>query len=73
MLDVWNIEASLVSPETTVYSDRLSINYPPISDAFDNRKYFFLHYTNDSTLTLLRNSLLNIKKQHIFIIVIKST
>ena len=27
--------------ETTVYSDRLSINYPPISDAFDNREYFF--------------------------------
>ena len=42
MLDVWNIKASLVSPETTVYSDRLSINYPPpISDAFDKREYFF--------------------------------
>ena len=26
-----------VIPETTVYSDRLSIYYPPISDAFDNR------------------------------------
>ena len=40
----------------TVYSDRLSINYPPISDVFYNIYYFFLHYTNDSTLTLLRNS-----------------
>ena len=39
---------------------------PPISDAFDNREYFFLQYTNDSTLTLLRNSLFNINKQHIF-------
>ena len=29
--------------ETTVYLDRLSIIYPPISDAFDNR-VFFLHY-----------------------------
>ena len=27
--------------ETTVYSDRLSIHYPPISDAFDNIEYFF--------------------------------
>ena len=44
MLDVWNIEASLVSPETTVYSDRLSINYPPISDAFDNKEYFSAFY-----------------------------
>ena len=52
-------------PETTVYSDRLSIIYPPISDAFDNRDYFFLHYTNDSTFTL-RNRLFNINKQHIF-------
>ena len=40
-------------------------HYPPISDAFDNR-IFFLYYTNDSTLTLLRNSLFNINKQHIF-------
>ena len=30
--------------ETTVYSDRLSINYPPISDAFDNREYFSALY-----------------------------
>ena len=52
----------LARSETTVYLDRLSINYPPISDAFDNR-VFFLHYTNDSTLTLLRNSLFNINKQ----------
>ena len=52
---------SMNKSETTLYSDRLSIHYPPISDAFDNR-VFFLHYTNDSTLTLLRNSLLNINK-----------
>ena len=55
----------ILPPETTVYLDRLSINYPPISDAFDNR-VFFLHYTNDSTLTLLRNSLFNINKQQFF-------
>ena len=30
-----------ISPESTVYSDRLSINYPPISDAFDKIDYFF--------------------------------
>ena len=55
----------IIQSETTVYLDRLSINYPPISDAFDNREYF-LHYTNDSTLTLLRNNLFNINKQNIF-------
>ena len=27
--------------ETTVYSDRLSLYYPLISDAFDNLEYFF--------------------------------
>ena len=31
----------IIQSETTVYLDRLSINYPPISDAFDNREYFF--------------------------------
>ena len=36
------VVAQLVEPETTVYSDRLSLHYPPISDAFDNRE-FFLH------------------------------
>ena len=52
-------ERGRVGPKTSVYSDRLSIHYPPISDAFNNR-VFFLHYTNDSTLILLRNSLFNI-------------
>ena len=32
------------TPETTRYLDRLSINYPPISDAFDNREYFSALY-----------------------------
>ena len=45
--------------------DRLSLHYPPISDAFDNRE-IFLHKTNYSTLTLLRNSLFNNNKQIIF-------
>ena len=27
--------------ETTVYLDRLSLHYPPISDAFDNIENFF--------------------------------
>ena len=49
-------------PGTTVYSDWLSIHYPPISDAF-HFIVFFLHYTNDSTLTLFRNSLFNVNKQ----------
>ena len=40
---------------------------------FDNIRLFFLHYTNDSSLTFLRNSLFNITKQNIFFIVIKST
>ena len=57
-------------PLTVVYLDRLSIHYPPISDAFINIKYFFLHYTNDSTLTLLRNSLFNIIKQNIIILIV---
>ena len=35
------------------------------------RKSIFLHYTNDSTLTLLRNGLFNINKQNIVFIVIK--
>ena len=35
----------MVQTETTVYLDRLSINYPPISDAFDNSEYFFLQYS----------------------------
>ena len=30
-----------LQPETTVYSDRLSLHYPPISDAFDNIDNFF--------------------------------
>ena len=30
-----------VNPETTVYSDRLSLQYPPISDAFDNIEYTY--------------------------------
>ena len=51
-------------PETTVYSDRLSLHYPPISDVFD--RVFFVHYTNDSTLTLLRNSLFNNNKKIFF-------
>ena len=51
------VVAQLVEPETTVYSDRLSLHYPPISDA----------------LTLLRNSLFNKNKQNNFFIVIKST
>ena len=53
-----------IKSETTVYSDRLSLHYPPISDVFD--RVFFVHYTNDSTLTLLRNSLFNNNKQNIF-------
>ena len=28
-------------PETTEYSDSLSTNYPPISDAFNKKDYFF--------------------------------
>ena len=31
----------IVYAETTVYSDRLSLHYPPISDAFDNIDNFF--------------------------------
>ena len=30
-----------MEPETTVYLDRLSLHYPPISDAFDNIENFF--------------------------------
>ena len=60
-----------MEPETTVYSDRLSVHYPSISDVFV-KKSIFLRYTNDSTLTLLRNSLFNNNKQNIFFIVIKS-
>ena len=30
-----------IKSETTVYSDRLSLHYPPISDAFDNIDNFF--------------------------------
>ena len=30
-----------MNSETTVYSDRLSLHYPPISDAFDNKEYVF--------------------------------
>ena len=30
-----------IQPETTVYSDRLLLHYPPISDAFDNIENFF--------------------------------
>ena len=59
-------------PETTEYLDRPSIHFPPISDAFVN-KVFFLYYTNDSSFTLLRNSLVNMNQQNIFFIVIKST
>ena len=33
-----------VTSETTVYLDRLSKNYPPISDAFDNRVFFSALY-----------------------------
>ena len=29
-----------IKSETTVYSDRLSLHYPPISDAFDNIDHF---------------------------------
>ena len=29
-------------PETTVNWDRLSLQYPPISDAFDYIEYFFI-------------------------------
>ena len=37
---------------------------PPISDSFNNIDSFFMYYsTNDSTLTLLRNSLFNNYKQ----------
>ena len=64
---------SIPRTETTVYLDRLSINYPPPFLMHLKTEYFFLHYTKDSTLTLLRNSLFNINKQHIFFIVIKST
>ena len=46
-------KVSFTYPDTTVYSDRLSINYLPISDAFDNREYFFLHYTSDSTCIII--------------------
>ena len=36
---------SSIKAETTVYSDRLSINYPPpISDAFENRIFFSAFY-----------------------------
>ena len=52
--------------ETTAYSDRPTTHYHPISDAFVDKKYFFLHYTSESTLTLLRNSLFNVNKQTIF-------
>ena len=37
---------------------------PPFLIAFDNIENFFLHYTNDSTVTLLRNSLFNSNKQN---------
>ena len=46
---------------TTVYSDRPSIHYPPISEAFVKKSTFLLS-TNDSTLTLLINSLFNNNK-----------
>ena len=39
---VW--QEGLAKPETTVYSDRLLINYPPISYAFDNRVFFSALY-----------------------------
>ena len=43
-----------VRPETTVYSDKPSIHYPPpISDPYVNKEYFFLHYTNDSAMTFI--------------------
>ena len=34
-------------------SDTPSIHYIPISDAFVNIGYFFLHFTNNSTLTFI--------------------
>ena len=36
-----SLTIKLNCPETTVYSDRLSLHYPPISDAFDNIENFF--------------------------------
>ena len=33
--------AQLTKAETTVYSDRLLLHYPPISDVFDNIENFF--------------------------------
>ena len=39
--------------ETAVYSDRQSIHYPPVSDAFANKEFFSLHNTNNSTLTFI--------------------
>ena len=35
-----NLESVEKELLTTVYSDRLSLNYPPISDVFDNIEYF---------------------------------
>ena len=33
-----------MEPETTVYSDRLSVHYPSISDVFFNKEYFSALY-----------------------------
>ena len=50
--------------ETTVYSDRPSIHYPPISDAFVTKEYFSALYQEMIQLwPYLRNGLFNINKQ----------
>ena len=61
-------ERCLASTDTTVYTDWPSIHFPPVLMHLST-KSIFLHYTNDSTLTLLRNSLININKKHFFIVI----
>ena len=46
---------------------------PPFLMCLATKRIFFLHFTKDSTLTLLRNSLFSINKLNIFFFVIKST
>ena len=36
----------IMSAETLVYSDGLSLHYPPISDLFDNKENFFCKWFN---------------------------